>query len=167
MLHFEQESIYGVEYPFDYSAPSYLFHPIQPASSYSPWLTNRFHVAVRLFSNREFKHARFWDADGNRKRTFRVLGPYCFPDFYTTISNGEKILSNVNVVVWGQVHCKSENSSLPVAVRVSKTRLLKLPIFRSQTTSKCGIKEQHCSTQADSQVSLWCSYHILTSPVVC
>ena len=43
------------------------------------------------------------------------------------ISNGEKILSNVNVVVWAQV--KSENSSLPVAVRVWKTRLLKLPIM--------------------------------------
>ena len=40
------------------------------------------------------------------------------------ISNGEKIVSNVNVVVWEQV--KSENSSLPVAVRVSKTRVLKL-----------------------------------------
>ena len=25
--------------------------------------------------NRELKHARFWDADGNRKRKFRVLGP--------------------------------------------------------------------------------------------
>ena len=45
--------------------------------------------------------------------------------FMLFISNGEKILSNVNVVVWGQV--KSENSSLPVAVRVSKTRVLKLP----------------------------------------
>ena len=43
------------------------------------------------------------------------------------ISNGEKILSNVNAVVRGQV--KSENSqSLPVAVRVSKTCVLKLPI---------------------------------------
>ena len=41
------------------------------------------------------------------------------------ISNGEKFLSNVNAVVRGQV--KSENSSLPVAVRVSKTFLLKLP----------------------------------------
>ena len=33
----------------------------------------------------------------------------------------------MNVVVWGQV--KNENSSLPVAVRVSKTRMLKLPIM--------------------------------------
>ena len=31
----------------------------------------------------------------------------------------------MNVVVWGQV--KSKNSSLPVAVRISKTRVLKLP----------------------------------------
>ena len=30
---------------------------------------------------RELKHARFWDADGNRKRRFRLLGPYCLPDF--------------------------------------------------------------------------------------
>ena len=37
----------------------------------------------------------------------------------------EKILSNVNVVVQGQV--KSEDSLLPVAVRVSETRVLKLP----------------------------------------
>ena len=33
--------------------------------------------------SRELKHARFSDADGNRKRTIRVLGPYCLPDFYT------------------------------------------------------------------------------------
>ena len=39
--------------------------------------------------------------------------------FIPLISNGEKILSNVNVVVRWQV--KSENSSLPVAVRVSET----------------------------------------------
>ena len=41
------------------------------------------------------------------------------------MSNGETILSNVNVVVCGQV--KNENSSLPVAVHASKTSLLKLP----------------------------------------
>ena len=45
--------------------------------------------------------------------------------FMLLISNGEKILSNVNVVVCGQV--KNENCSLPVAVRVSKLRVLKLP----------------------------------------
>ena len=32
----------------------------------------------------QLKHAHFWDADGNRKRTFPLLGPYCLPDFYTT-----------------------------------------------------------------------------------
>ena len=47
--------------------------------------------------------------------------------FIRIVSNGEKILGNVNVVVWRQV--KRENSSLLVAVRVSKTRVLKLPIF--------------------------------------
>ena len=45
--------------------------------------------------------------------------------FTLIISNGEKILRNINVVVWRQV--KRENSSLPVAVRVSKTCVLKLP----------------------------------------
>ena len=29
----------------------------------------------------ELKHARFWDADGSRKRPFRLLGLYCPPDF--------------------------------------------------------------------------------------
>ena len=33
---------------------------------------------------REFKHVRFPDADSNWKKTFRVLGPYCLPDFYPT-----------------------------------------------------------------------------------
>ena len=37
----------------------------------------------------------------------------------------KRFLRNVKVVVPGQI--KSENSSLPVAVRVSKTRVLKLP----------------------------------------
>ena len=46
--------------------------------------------------------------------------------FILLISNEEKILSNVNAVVWGKV--KSENSSLPVAVRTSKTRVFKLPV---------------------------------------
>ena len=45
--------------------------------------------------------------------------------FILIISDGEKILSNVNVVVRRQV--KRENGALPVAVRVSKTRVLKLP----------------------------------------
>ena len=51
--------------------------------------------------------------------------------FVLITSHGEKILSNVNVVESKQV--KRENSSLPVAVRVSKTRVLKLPIGSPQT----------------------------------
>ena len=81
-------------------------------------------LCTRLRSNRrELKHAR--DADGNRKRTFRVPGQCCLQIFILIISNGEKILSNGNVFVGRQV--KRENSSLPLAVRVSKTRVLKLP----------------------------------------
>ena len=53
--------------------------------------------------------------------------------FKLIISNGEKILSNVNLIVLKQV--KRENSSLPVAVRVSKTRVLKLPTNRSTRIS--------------------------------
>ena len=34
-------------------------------------------------NNRELKHARFWDADGNRKRTFHMPGQWCLPDFCT------------------------------------------------------------------------------------
>ena len=43
------------------------------------------------------------------------------------------MLSDVNLVVRGQV--KSENSSLPVAIRVSKTRVLKLSVL-NQTHGK-------------------------------
>ena len=79
---------------------------------------------IYVLGRERVKHARFWDADGNRKRTFCVLG-IVSQIFIPLISNGEKILSNVNVVVWRQV--KSEDSSLPVTVRVSKTRMLKFP----------------------------------------
>ena len=47
--------------------------------------------------------------------------------FILLVPNWEKILSIVVVVVWGQV--KSENSSLPVAVRVSETHVLKFCII--------------------------------------
>ena len=39
---------------------------------------------------RELKHARFWDADGNRKRTFPVLGNYWSPRFLYYLSLMEK-----------------------------------------------------------------------------
>ena len=59
--------------------------------------------------------------------------------FILLISNGEMILSKVNVIVWGQV--KSENSSLPVAVRVSETRVLKLPNYTSDSLWKIWFVE--------------------------
>ena len=68
--------------------------------------------------NRGLKHARFLNADGNRKRTFRVKDRIVSQIFKLLISHGEKILSKVNVAVRGQV--KTENSSLPVAFRVFK-----------------------------------------------
>ena len=53
---------------------------------------------------------------------------HCLLDFHTIhfFINGEKILSNVNVVVCGQV--ESENSSLPVTVRVARVYLPNSPI---------------------------------------
>ena len=62
--------------------------------------------------------------------------------------NGEKILSNVNVVVWGQVTSKSENRQLPVAVRVSNTRVLKLP-NDCVTTTNVKVKNAYAD---DSQL---------------
>ena len=59
--------------------------------------------------------------------------------FILIISNGEKILGNVNVVVKGQV--KRESSSLPVAVRVSKTRVLKLPISYTKPLKNPRVKK--------------------------
>ena len=59
------------------------------------------------------------EEDSSRART--VLSPRFL--YYSSLME-KKILSIVNVVVWGQV--KSENVSLPIAVRVSKTRVLKL-----------------------------------------
>ena len=35
-------------------------------------------------NNIELKHACFLDADDNRKKTFRVPGPYYLPDFHAT-----------------------------------------------------------------------------------
>ena len=52
-------------------------------------LINCCYLSSFWYINRKLKHAPFWDApfwaaDGNRKRTLRVLGPYCLPDFFTT-----------------------------------------------------------------------------------
>ena len=53
--------------------------------------------------------------------------------FIPLICNGEKILSDVNLDMRGQV--KSENSSLPVAIRDSKMRVLRLSVL-NQTHGK-------------------------------
>ena len=60
-------------------------YPELRAEKREPWLQECVQANVTLMAvNRELKHKRFWDTDGNRKRTFRVLGKYCLPDFYTT-----------------------------------------------------------------------------------
>ena len=64
-----------------------------------------------------------WTA--TRREHFACLDPIVTQIFIPLISNGEKILGNVNVVVRWQV--KSENKSLPVTVCISKMRVLKLP----------------------------------------
>ena len=81
---------------------------------------------VQCFSLGSLSTRVFETRTATGREQFAFLDRIVSQIFILFISNGEKILSNVNVVVWGQV--KSENSSLPVAVRVSKTRVLKLPI---------------------------------------
>ena len=44
----------------------------------------RYSLRYKMKIIRELKHAGFWDAGGNRKKTFCLLGKYCVPDFYTT-----------------------------------------------------------------------------------
>ena len=78
---------------------------------------------ISLFT-RELKHALFQTQTPTGREHFACLERYFSQIFLLFIFNGEKKLSNTNVAVWGQV--KSEISSLPVAVRVSKTRVLKL-----------------------------------------
>ena len=106
-------------------------------------------------------HLSFWKLWGgsniSRARTVYLPDLYILP-----ISNGEKILSKVNVVVWGQV--KSENSSLSFAVLTSKTRVLKFP-NRSQKVSKCG-KNVSETLGYRLQWHFFCSYHILTPSVI-
>ena len=63
--------------------------PVRPRQnnceiSTSSWLMNVYEGFLRADLIGELKHARFWNADGNRKRTFLVLEKYCLLDFYTT-----------------------------------------------------------------------------------
>ena len=74
--------------------------------------------------------------------------------FILLISNGEK-----NVVVCGQV--KNENSSILVAVRVSKPRMLKLPYFyvllpsRATRVSRWP-RFRYCSPKIRQKLRLFC-----------
>ena len=70
--------------------------------------------------------------------------------FILIISNGEKILSNINVVEWRQV--KRENGSLPVAVRVSKTRVLKLPFKKWHWSGRRLIKGRNENVSSSAEV---------------
>ena len=91
----------------------------------TPQVTDRpLYMFVVIFNNRELKHARFETRTATGRENFVCQDSGGPNIFVLIISNGEKIHSNVNVVVWKQV--KRENKSLPVAVRVSKTSVLKL-----------------------------------------
>ena len=46
------------------------------------WLTAS-KCRLECKNDKELKHARFWDPDGNRKRTFHMPGQWCLPDFCT------------------------------------------------------------------------------------
>ena len=119
----------------------FLGHLATERTSHQPTFHHK--LMLSSYDIRELKHARFWDADANRKGAFCVQDSGVSQIFTLIISYGEKILGDVNVVVWRQV--KRENNSLPVktlwetqpswhakyylrvAVRVSKRRVLKLP----------------------------------------
>ena len=58
----------------------------------------------------------FWDVDGNRKRTFLVLGPYCLLEFY---SMGKRYLG-MSPLMWmwlceGKLKVKTAHFRLPFA----------------------------------------------------
>ena len=93
------------------------------------------------------KHARFWDVDrtatGREHSVCQDSGVSHI--FIVIIHNGEKVLSIVNVMVWSRVI--RENSSLPLAVRVSKSRVLKLP-FIHQTRSLVWF--HYCSSECSA-----------------
>ena len=88
-------------------------------------------LSTRVFETRTATgREHFTSQDGGASQIFVLI-----------ISDGEKILSNVNVAVWKQV--KRENSSLPVAVRVSKTCVLKLSIMSVYSAFIRPVLEMH------------------------
>ena len=80
----------------------------------------------------ELKHAVFETRTATGKEHFACQDSGVSHIFILIISNGGKILINIKVVEDKQG--KMENSSLPVAVRVSKTYVLKLPNIFSPIT---------------------------------
>ena len=59
-------------------------HPLRLNPTSLPYLIKTERSCISLGdANREVKHAGFWDADGNRKRTFHVLGKHYLLDFHT------------------------------------------------------------------------------------
>ena len=86
-------------------SPSLLFHVNGASES----------LNTRVFETRTATGSEYLAPQDSRlNQTFKLR-----------VSNSEKILSDINIVVWRQV--KRENISLSVAVRVSKTRVLNLP----------------------------------------
>ena len=76
-------------------------------------------IRTILSSNLKFSTRVFETRTGTGREHFAYQESIVSQIFVLLKFNGEKILSNVNVVVCGQV--KNENCSLPVAVRVSET----------------------------------------------
>ena len=78
--------------------------------------------------NRELKHVRYWDADGKRK--WHVF-------FYSSSSHHH--------IYNGKYHFSILDCSLPVVVRVSKTRVLKLPpSFRDSAEKETNVYSVFC-----------------------
>ena len=94
------------------------------------------HLHIQLFRqrlshksvNRELKHERFWGTDGNRKwAIFTLTCPHTTT--FTLLSVFSPLeISSINI--WETIRSWHAKCSLPVAVRVSKTRELKLPNVR-------------------------------------
>ena len=58
---------------------SYFQKPTKASREYE------LHGHARKLRATLLKHGRFWDADGDRKRTFRMPGQWCLPDFCTNL----------------------------------------------------------------------------------
>ena len=75
---------------------------------------------------RELKHTRFWDADGNRK--WAVFPLTCLHPTTLTFLCLFSPLEMLDIKIWETPLSWHAQFSLPVAVRVSRTCMLKLTI---------------------------------------